>query len=91
MVANATKLINKALTWDDATNDSFDKLKELVQNCQKLYFIDYSLKIILYTDASDHAHGAYLCQERLQGETIIEELIRFLDGTFHGPQARWST
>ena len=28
MVANATKLINKALTWDEATTDSFDKRKE---------------------------------------------------------------
>ena len=46
MVVNATKLINKSLIWNDATTDSFDKLKELVHNCQKLNFIDYSLKII---------------------------------------------
>ena len=91
MVANATKLINKGINWDEETNTSFDKPKDLVQNCQKLYFIDYSLKIILYTDASDYAHGAYLCQERLQGDSIIEEPIRFLGGTFHGPQTRWST
>jgi hypothetical protein len=93
MVANATKLINKALTWDDATNDSFDKLNELVQNCQKIYFIDYSLKIILYTDVLDYAHGAYLCQERFQGDSMVEEPIRCFGGTFQtrGPQTRWST
>ena len=79
------------MTWDDAPTDSFNKLKDLVHNCQKLYFIDYSLKIILYTDASDYAHGAYLCQERIHGDGIIEEPIRFLGGTFHGPQTRWST
>ena len=38
---------------------AFEKIKHLVNQCQKLYFIDYSLKTILYTDASDYAHGAY--------------------------------
>jgi len=91
MVTYATKLINMALKWDDETTASFDKLEDLVQNCQKLCFIDYSLNIILYTDACDYAHGAYLCQEHHQGDRIVEEPIRFLGGTFHGPQTRLPT
>jgi len=62
-----------------------------VHDCQKLYFIDYSLKIILYTDASDYASGAYLCQERQLDRNTVEEPIRFLVSTFHGPQTRRST
>ena len=46
----------------------------------------------MYTDASDYAHGAYLCQLRpLPNEGVVEEPIRFLGGIFHGPQTRWST
>jgi len=46
--------------------------------------------IVVYTDASNYAHEAYLCQERVHGVTT-EESIRFLGGTFHCPQTRWST
>ena len=35
----------------------------MVNNCPKLYFSDYHLSVILYTDA-DYAHGAYLCHLR---------------------------
>ena len=56
--------VNKSLIWNPTAMVAFEKMKYLVNQCQKLYFIDYSLKIILHTDASDYAHGAYLCQER---------------------------
>ena len=44
-------------------------------------------------DASDYAHGAYLCQIRPTTETSeqTEEPIRFLSGSFRGAQMRWST
>ena len=65
----------------------------MVNACPKLYFINSSYKIILYTDASDYAHGAYLCQIRPATETSeeTEEPIRFLSGSFSGAQTRWST
>ena len=64
-------------------------MNHLVNQCQKLYFIDYSLKTILYSDESDYAHGAYLCQDRVTDGITTEEPIKFLGGTFH--QTRWST
>jgi hypothetical protein len=92
MVALTTKQKIKSLAWTQDGHIAFEKLKALVNNCPKLYFIDYSLPVILYTDASDYAHGAYLCQIRaLPDGTNIEEPIRFLGGTFQGPQVRWST
>ena len=92
MVALATKQKTKALSWTTEGYVAFEKLKALVNSCPKLIFIDYQLPIILYTDASDYAHGAYLCQLRgLTDGTTVEEPIRFLGGTFQGPQTRWST
>ena len=59
----------------------------------KLSFIKKEYKIILYTDASDYAHGADLCQVIPSAEGIAEyeEPICFLSGSFHGAQTRWST
>jgi hypothetical protein len=54
----------------------------------ELYFINSLYKIILYTDASDYAHDAYLCQIRPATKTSeeIEEPIRFRSGSFSGAQ-----
>jgi hypothetical protein len=92
MVTTATSQRSKQIVWTPEGQTAFDKLKRLVNHCPKLYFIDTSLKVILYTDASDYAHGAYLCQVRPGPDgTNLEEPIRFLSGTFSGAQTRWST
>ena len=65
-VASTTKQ-KKSLAWTLDGHIAFEKLKALVNNCPKLYFIDYNLPVIPYNDASDYAHGAYLryfCQIR---------------------------
>ena len=70
----------------------------MVNACPKLYFINNAYKVVLYTDASDYAHGAYLCQiapngegEEMTSSKWREEPIRFLSGSFSGAQVRWST
>ena len=47
---------------------------------------------MLYTDASDYAHGAYLCQlvPSCEMDEAREEPIRFVSGSFSGAQVRWS-
>ena len=75
------------VTWTSAGREAFKTLKELVNACPKLYFIKKEYKIILYTDASDNAHGAYLCQAA-KGRAKYEEHICFLSGSFHGAQTR---
>ena len=83
MVASTTKQNIKSLEWSPDGHIAFEKLKALINNCPKLYFIDYNLPVILYTDSSDYAHGAYLCQIRaLPDGTSIEEPIRLLGDTF---------
>jgi len=70
-------------SWTPDDHIAFEKLKALVNHCPKLYFIDYNLPVILYTNASDYAHGAHLCQIRtLHDGTSIEEPIRLLGGTY---------
>ena len=86
LVADTAKSKTKSLLWTSTTRTAFEKIKNLVNQCQKLYFIDYSLKIILYTDASDYAHGAYLCQERVHENGTTEEPIRFWGGHFMVPK-----
>jgi hypothetical protein len=93
MVSAANKQIVKMVTWTAAGRAAFTTLKELVNEFPKIYFIKKEYKIILYTDASDYAHGAYLCQviPAVEGRAEYEESIRFLSGSFHGAQTRWST
>ena len=82
----------KLLTWTNEDHLVFERLKASVNVCLKLYSIDYSSRIILCTDASDFAHGTYVCQLRpLPNEGVVEEPIRFLGGIFHGRQTRLST
>ena len=50
------------MVWTPQANSDFIALKSLVNQCPKLYFINPELPIILYTDASDYAHVAYLSQ-----------------------------
>ena len=92
MVSVAAKAKQKQITWTEEGRRAVSTLKSLVNKCPKLYFIDTKLPIILYTDASDYAHGAYLCQVKKQEDgTTVELPIRFLSGTFSGAQIRWST
>jgi len=57
MVSAVNKKIVKVVTWTSADKAAFKTRKELVNACPKLYFIKNEYKIILYTDASDYAHG----------------------------------
>ena len=76
MVTTTTKNKLELLKWTNEGQVAFERLKSLVNVFPTLYFIDYSLRIILCTDASDYAH-AYLCQLRPLPKTT-EEPIRFL-------------
>ena len=83
MVSVSAKAKQKQITWTEEGRRAFSTLKSLVNKCPKLYIIDTKLPIILYTDASDYAHGAYLCQLQKQEDgTTVEFPLGFLSGTF---------
>ena len=72
----------------------FEKLKVMVNVCPKLYFINNTYSIVLYTDASDYAHGAYLCQISQTGEGKRERnqydssVAHFVELKFYGRQSK---
>ena len=77
----------KFIVWTPEAEDSFMLIKNLINNCPKLFYTDDELPIYLHTDASDYAVGAYLFQIKDDKEIPI----RFLSKTLSGAQLRWST
>ena len=87
MVASVTK--QKTLSWIQDGRIVFERLKTLVNDSPKLYFIDYNLPVILYTDASDYAQGIYLCQLRTLPVPVSRPYGSWV--TPFRDQVRWST
>jgi len=93
MIALSTIHSTKILTWTSEGQLAFERLKALVNNCSKLNYTSLTTNYLsFFTPTLQTTHGAYLCQIRpLPDGSSIEDPIRFLGGTFHGPQIRWST
>jgi hypothetical protein len=91
MVTAATRLKSKYIQWTDSSKDAFVTLKRMINACPKLYLIDNASRIVLCTDASDYAFGAYLYQVVKTGTSEVQQPIRFLSKSFVGAQVRWST
>ena len=75
------------IRWTPEAEVSFADIKDKINSCPKLFFMDEKLPIFLHTDASDYAIGAYLFQVK-DGKEIP---IRFMSKTLAGAQLRWST
>ena len=78
---------SKALAWDVISIEAFRKCKAAIQACPTLAFVDYSAPIILETDASDYAIGAYLYQV-IEG---TQRPIHFISKKLNSTQYRWDT
>ena len=91
MVTDANRIKTKNIIWTEKAKQSFAKTKEMINACPKLYFINFEAKIILCTDASDYAFGAYLFQIVPEGTILVDQPIRFMSKSFTGAQIRWST
>ena len=50
------------LQWTPDTDEAWESIKHAIHSCPKLFFLDDTSAIHLYTDASDYGIGAYLCQ-----------------------------
>ncbi len=75
------------LIWTDETNKAFDTIKNAINNCPKIFFIQDDAPIYLHTDASKYAIGAYLFQ-LINNKEIP---IAFLSKTLTNSQLNWST
>lgn len=78
---------NARIIWTPDLDKSFVDLREAVDNCATLYFMEGSEDpVYLDTDASNYGIGAYLYQRRSDGDYPIMFISKSLDKT----QLRWS-
>ena len=78
---------NRKLIWTPEAILAFETVKEEINLCTTLYFIDDVSPILLYTDASDYGIGAYLCQV-IAGKEVP---IAFVSHGLSEQEIRWST
>ena len=70
---------SKQVVWSEDALVAFEKLKESINQCPTLSFINDTAPIILNTDASDYAIGAYLYQVIDGKEVPVAFMSRALD------------
>ena len=85
MIHNYDK--NRRLVWTDEGRTAFHLIKEAINTCTTLFFIDDHSPIKLFTDASDFGIGGYLCQV-VEG---VERPIAFVSHSLSAQEIRWST
>ena len=75
------------LKWTEESLNAFNLIKQAINTCPKIFFLQEGAPICLHTDASKYAIGAYLFQ-------IIDNKeypIAFLSKTLQNSQLNWST
>ena len=77
----------QSIVWTPEAEESFIIIKDMINNCPKLFYIDDKLPIYLHTDASNYAIGAYLYQIKDGKEVPISFMSKILTGA----QLNWST
>ena len=92
IVAPLTKLLEKynakhVLDWNAEADTAFIDIKQAVNDCPTLFFLDMDADIHLYTDASDKGIGGYLCQI-IDGK---ERPVAFYSKKLTPTEQRWGT
>ena len=80
----------RKIQWTPEAEKAFEDIKDAINNCPQLFFLDYTegLPIYLHTDASNYGIGAYLFQV-VDGH---ERPIAFISKTLNEQQIKkWST
>ena len=75
------------MEWTEPAQQAFDTVKEAINNCPTLFFMDWNAPVFLATDASDYGIGAYLYQV-VDGK---QKPIRFMSKSLNTTELKWST
>jgi hypothetical protein len=78
---------NKPYEWSESCVQAFEKMRKAIADHAQLMWIDYSLPLVLRTDASQDGVGAVL----LQVKDGVEHPVVFLSETFSDVATRLST
>lgn len=77
----------RKLIWTAAADEAFERIKQDIDECPMLFFLDDVSPIYLYTDASNYGIGAYLFQ-LVDG---IRKPIGFISQSFCDRMLNWDT
>jgi len=75
------------LVWTEECNETLNKLKHMMQQVSKLYYINYDEDLYLSTDASNMGVGGVLYQKR-EGKVYPSV---FVSVAFNDTQKKWAT
>lgn len=83
---------SRKIKWDDDLIKAFEDIREAIDQCPKLWFLDDFSPIFLQTDASDYGIGAYLYQHVTQDDgTIVEHPVGFISKSIASKHLSWDT
>ena len=93
LVANYDKRhARQHVTWTKEAIAAFEDIREAIDNCPKLWFLDNHSPIYLQTDASDYGIGAYLYQIVSQEDgSSMEHPIGFISKAIANAHSNWDT
>jgi hypothetical protein len=91
LVANYSKKVaHRQVEWTDECETAFNDIRQAIDECPLLWFVDDVSPIFLQTDASDYGIGAYLYQTVLQeGGSSIEHPIGFISKSLVSGYGTW--
>ena len=92
-VHNLNQLVNPYhprlhISWTPQLLAELKAVKDAINECPRLFFVDDFSPVMVHTDASDFAIGAYLFQRREDGK---EYPIGFMSKSLIKEQLKWST
>ena len=85
LLANSQK--SKRLEWTETLKQDFERVKHMVNTLPKLYFLNNTDPVTVYTDASDYGIGAYVCQNVNNEERPVAFMSKALSST----ERNWTT
>ena len=80
------------IVWTKETTAAFEDIRQAIDECPMLWFLDEYSEIFLQTDASDYGIGAYLYQLiKLPDGSTVERPIGFISKSIASEHTSWDT
>ena len=94
LIKDYQKTKNRKIVWTPEAIAAFEDIKEAINKCPKLYFLEdvKNSEIGLDTDASDYGIGAILFQTYMDKDGVEQKrIIGYMSRTLNKTQCGWST
>jgi hypothetical protein len=93
LVMNYTKSHSShKLQWTPESNKAFEDIRQAIDDCPRLWYLDDHSPIFLQTDASDYGIGAYLYQRVTQEDgSVRDHPMGFISKSIAAEHPNWDT